>query len=78
MLLLVSVLTYSNGKIACITKTSRVVATEFKNIIWDLAKLEGENNSLEEWQKEHMDFFESINSDFNENTKVVFEVFEVV
>ena len=73
-----SALTYSNGEIACITKTNRVVVTEFKNITWDLVKLEGENNSFEEWQKEHMDFFESINSDFYENTKVVFEVFEVV
>lgn len=73
-----SALTFSNGKIACITKTSRVVVTEFKNITWNLAKLEGENKSLAEWQKEHIEFFKSIDNNFNENTKVVFEVFEVV
>lgn len=73
-----SALIFSDGSIASIAKTSRVVVTEFKNITWDLAKLEGENNSLEEWQKEHIEFFKSIDNNFNENTKVVFEVFEVV
>ena len=37
-----------------------VIVTEFKNIIWDLAKLEGENNSLEEWRKVHKNFFSKI------------------
>ena len=73
-----SLLTFSDGSIACITKTSRVVVTEFKNITWDLAKLEGENNSIDEWKEEHIEFFKSIDNNFNENTKVVFEVFEVV
>ena len=73
-----SELCFSDGNIACITKTCRVVVTEFKNITLDLAKLEGENNSLEEWRSEHIDFFKSIDNNFNENTKVVFEVFEVV
>lgn len=73
-----SALTFSDGSIACITKTSRVVVTEFKNITWDLAKLEGENNSIDEWKEEHIEFFKSIDNNFNENTKVVFEVFEVV
>ena len=74
----VSILTFSDDSIACITKTSRVVVTEFKNITWDLAKLEGENNSIDEWKEEHIEFFKSIDNNFNENTKVVFEVFEVV
>lgn len=74
----VSILTFSDGSIACITKTSRVVVTEFKNITRDLAKLEGENNSIDEWKEEHIEFFKSIDNNFNENTKVVFEVFEVV
>ena len=73
-----SALTFSNGSIACITKTSRVVITEFKNITWDLAKLEGENNSFDEWKKEHIEFFKSIDNNFNENNKVIFEAFEVL
>lgn len=71
-------MTFSDGSIACITKTSRVVVTEFKNITWDLAKLEGENNSIDEWKEEHIEFFKFIDNNFNKNTKVVFEVFDVV
>ena len=73
-----SILTYSNGSKACITKTSRVLVTEFKSITWDLAKLEGENKSLEEWREDHIKFFKSIDENFNDDTKVVFEVFEVL
>lgn len=73
-----SVLLFSDGRKACITKTSRVVITEFKNITWDLAQLEGENNSLDEWRKEHLNFFKSIDNSFNDDTKVVFEMFDVL
>lgn len=74
----VSILTDSNNNDMCILKTRKVIITKFKNITWDLAKLEGENNSLEEWRKVHKDYFSKIDSTFNENTKVIFEIFEVV
>ena len=74
----ISVLTDSNDNNVCIIKTKEVIVTEFKNIIWDLAKLEGENNSLEEWRKVHTDFFSEIDSSFNDDTKVIFEIFEVI
>lgn len=51
-----SILTDSNNDDMCILKTKEVIVTKFKNITWDLAKLEGENNSLEEWRKVHTDF----------------------
>lgn len=73
-----STLTYSDGRQACITKTSRVIVTEFKNITWDLAKLEGEDTCLEEWKNHHINFFKSIDNNFNEDTKVVFEIFEIL
>ena len=44
----VSILTDSNNNDMCILKTKKVIVTEFKNITWDVAKLEGENISLEE------------------------------
>ena len=68
----------SNNNDMCIIKTKEVIVTEFKNIIWDLAKLEGENNSLEEWRKVHKNFFSKIDSSFNYDTKIIFEIFEVV
>ena len=74
----VSILTDSNNNDMCIIKTKEVIVTEFKNIIWDLVKLEGENNSLEEWRKVHKNFFSKIDSSFNYDTKIIFEIFEVV
>ena len=62
----------------CFIKTINVIITEFKNITWDLAKLEGENKSLNEWNESHMNYFNIIDPNFNENTKVIFEVFEVI
>ena len=74
----ISVLTDSNGSDICIIKTKKVIITDFKNITWDLAKLEGENNSLEEWRKDHKDYFNKMDSNFNDDTKVIFEIFEVL
>ena len=74
----ISILTDSKDSNICFIKTISVVITEFKNITWDLAKLEGENKSLNEWKESHMNYFNKIDPNFNKNTKVVFEVFEVI
>ena len=74
----ISVLTDSKDNSVCIIKAKKVIVTEFKNITWDLARFEGENNSLEEWRKVHKDFFIKIDSTFNDDTKVIFEIFEVI
>ena len=44
----ISILTDSKDNNVCFIKTNNVIITEFKNITWDLAKLEGENKSLDE------------------------------
>ena len=74
----ISILTDSKDNSVCIIKTKEVIVTEFKNITWDLAKLEGENETLEEWRKVHKDYFSKINSNFNDDTKVIFEIFGVI
>ena len=74
----ISILTDLKDNNVCFIKTINVIITEFKNITWDLAKLEGEDKSLNEWKENHMDFFKKIDPNFNENTKVIFEVFEVI
>lgn len=74
----ISILTDLKDNTVCLIKTINVVITEFKNITWDLAKLEGENKSLSEWKENHMNFFKKTDPNFNENTKVIFEVFEVI
>ena len=74
----ISILIDSKDSNICFIKTISVVITEFKNITWDLAKLEGENKSLNEWKETHMNYFNKINPNFNENTKVIFEIFKVI
>lgn len=73
-----SILTDSKGNDVCLLKTVKFCIREFKNITWDLAKLEGEDESLDSWRNNHMNFFSLINSSFNDATLVVFEVFEVI
>ena len=70
------ILVFDNDKTACTTKTKKVIITEFKNIDENLSKLEGKEN-FETWKKSHIKHFETINPNFNENTKVVFKIFEV-
>lgn len=72
-----SILLYENEQAACITKTVKVIITEFKNITKELSELEGEGD-FEEWKTTHMEFFRTIKPKFDENTKVEFEIFEVV
>ena len=72
-----SIITYDNGKYACVVKTRKVIITEFKNIKEDLSNLEGEGD-FESWKKNHIKFFKNINPNFNEDTKVIFEIFEVI
>ena len=50
---------------------------------WDnIVKLEGEDDSLESWQKSHKRFFEEegkeLGYEFSEDMLVIFEEFEVV
>ena len=74
----ISILTDLKDNNVCFIKTINVIITEFRNITWDLAELEGENKSLNEWKESHMNYFNIIDPNFNENTKVIFEVFEVI
>ena len=71
-----SILIFNNGKKACVTKTKKVIITEFKNISEELSIIEGEG-TYEEWKKTHIKYFKTINPNFNDNTKVIFEIFEV-
>lgn len=69
------VLVFDNEKKACITKTLKIIITEFKNIDENLSKLE--EHDFVNWQQTHINYFKSVNPNFDENTKVVFKIFEV-
>ena len=70
------ILVFDNDKTACTTKTKKIIITEFKNIDEELSKFESEE-SFETWKSEHIKYFKNINPNFNENTKVIFKIFEV-
>lgn len=71
-----SILIFDNDKQACITKTKKVIITKFKNISEELSMFEGEG-TYEEWKKSHIEYFKTIDPNFNDDTKVIFEIFEV-
>ena len=74
-----SILTFENEKKACIVETKNVIITKFKDITPEMAYLEGEGDrTLEYYNKVHIKYFKTINPDFNDDTEVIFEVFEVV
>lgn len=74
-----SILTFENEKKACIVETKNVIITKFKDVTPKMAYLEGEGDrSLGYYIKTHIDYFKTINPDFNDDTEVIFEVFEVV
>ncbi len=73
-----SVLVFDDGTKACIIKTVKNIVCQFKDINWDIAKLEGENSTLEEWKKEHYKYFQLVDKEFTMNTIILVEVFEVI
>lgn len=72
-----SIITTSDGKDACIIQTEEVVVLPFNEMTWNLAKLEGETNNLEEWTKIHINFFKTRKNDFKQDTLIVFEKFKL-
>ena len=72
-----SIITYSNGKDACLVETVDFIILKFKDIDESLSKLEGEG-SHNIWKKNHIDFFKKQNKNFNEETTVIFEIFKLV
>lgn len=72
-----SILAYENGLPACIVETKKVIVTKFRQVTEEMAKLEGEGDkTLNYWKNVHYKYFKSIDANFDENTKIVFEVFE--
>lgn len=63
-------------------RTTNVRIIPFKEITYDICKLEGEDDDLESWQNGHRRFFreegEKLGYTFSEDMPVIFEEFEVV
>lgn len=60
-------------------RNKKIIITKFKDITPEMAFLEGEGNrTLEYYKKAHMNYFKTINPNFNNETEVRFEIFEVI
>lgn len=77
-----SVITWWDGTPGCVIRTTNVQILPYREITFDLAKLEGEDDTLASWQGTHRAFFEAEGRElgyaFSEDMPVVFEEFEVV
>ena len=77
-----SVITYWDGTPGCVIRTTNVRIIPYRDMTFDIAKLEGEDDTLESWQKNHEAFFteegKELGYTFSEDMPVIFEEFEVV
>ena len=77
-----SVITDWDGNPRCVIRTVRVTLIPYRDITFDLARLEGEDDTLDSWRMNHGKFFreegKELGYEFTEDMTVVFEEFEVV
>ena len=77
-----SVITNWEGVPRCVVVTTTVRVMRYGDITFDIAKLEGEDDSLESWRASHERFFREEGAElgysFSEDLDVVFEEFVVV
>lgn len=77
-----SVITDWDGNPRCVVRTKKVHILPYEEITYDLAKLEGEDETLDSWKRSHERFFtregEMLGYHFSPQMPVVFEEFEIV
>lgn len=77
-----SVITWWDGTPGCFIRTTNVRIIPYNEITFDIARLEGEDDCLTSWQRNHQAFFEAEGAElgyaFTEDMLVVFEEFEVI
>lgn len=77
-----SIVTNWEGNPKCVIQTTAVTIIPFKDITYEICKREGEDDTLESWQKGHERFYKAegnaLGYDFTDDMPVVFEDFEVI
>lgn len=77
-----NILTDWGGTPRCVTRVTQVTILPFKDMTFEICRREGEDETLESWQRGHRRFFQEEGADlgyaFTEDMPVVFEDFEVV
>lgn len=76
-----SIFTDWDGMPRCVIKTTAVKVLPFKDVTFELAVREGEDASLEDWQKSHVSFFteegNELGYEFTWDMPVIFEEFRL-
>ena len=79
---LISIVTDWEGIPKCVIETTNVMIIPFKEITFDICKLEGEDDNLESWREGHIYFFsregKELGYTFTEDMPVIFENFKMV
>lgn len=77
-----SIVTNYIGEPKCIIQTTKVKKLKFKDMTYELCKLEGEDAILKTWQDTHIDFFNVMGQKagytFHWDMIIIFEQFTVV
>lgn len=77
-----SIVTDFFGHPRCVIETTRVEVRPFRDISWEMARREGEDESLEGWRENHIEFFtlegKQLGYAFDWDMRVIFEDFTVV
>lgn len=77
-----SIVTDWEGIPKCVIETTNVMIIPFKEITFDICKLEGEDDNLESWREGHINFFsregKELGYTFTEDMPVIFENFKMV
>lgn len=78
----VSIVLDGAGMPRCIIETKAVTVVPFREVTWEMARREGEDEHLESWRQGHTRFFtaemKEIGLPFTEDMPVAFEDFEVI
>ena len=77
-----NIITDWDGNPRCVIETTNVTVLPFKDMTFDICKQEGEDDTLESWQKGHVHFFaedgQTEGYQFTWDMPVVFEDFKVI
>ena len=77
-----SIVTDWSGQPKCIIQTTDILHIKFKDVTFDICKREGEDETLESWQKNHIKFFNDMGAidgyTFSWDMDIVFEDFTVI
>ena len=77
-----SIVTDWSGNPRCVIETTATTILPFNEMSFDICKREGEDDTLESWQRGHRSFFteegKELGYEFSETMPIVFEDFEVV